>query len=152
MTRRLAEAIAKRYGVRFNFNDLAAWLTARGQSPQKLEVAAFERDNPAIPRWAVEDWPRLKKPWKEGAYVVLIDESGFFINPTVRRTWRHRAGRRCSPGSAGIATRSRRSRPSASPRCGDAWACTGGPTRITTSTQRRSWHSWGACCDTCGAR
>ncbi|WZO97510.1 winged helix-turn-helix domain-containing protein [Isosphaeraceae bacterium EP7] len=60
-TRRLAEVIAKRYGVRFNSNDLAAWLTARGQSPQKPAVVAVERDNPAIARWAAEDWPRLEK-------------------------------------------------------------------------------------------
>jgi putative transposase len=28
-----------------------------------------------------------KKAGDEGAHVVLIDESGFFLNPTVRRTW-----------------------------------------------------------------
>ena len=30
--------------------------------------------------------PRKKAP-EEGSHVVLIDESGFFLNPTVRRTW-----------------------------------------------------------------
>jgi transposase len=60
-TRRLAEVIAKRYGVRFNSNYLAAWLTRRGYSPQKPETKAVERDNPAIARWLVEDWPRIKK-------------------------------------------------------------------------------------------
>jgi transposase len=34
-TRRLAEVIENRYGVRFNSNYLAAWLTDRGLSPQK---------------------------------------------------------------------------------------------------------------------
>jgi putative transposase len=29
----------------------------------------------------------FKKARDEGAHVVLIDESGFFLNPTVRRTW-----------------------------------------------------------------
>lgn len=33
-TRRLAEVIAKRFGVRFNANYLAAWLTARGGTRQ----------------------------------------------------------------------------------------------------------------------
>ena len=48
----------------------------------------MERDNPAIARWVAEDWPRIqKKPRDERAHVVLIDESGFFLNPTVRRTW-----------------------------------------------------------------
>jgi transposase len=60
-TRRLAEVIEKRYGVRFNSNYLAEWLTRRGYSPQKPETKAVERDNPAIARWVAEDWPRIKK-------------------------------------------------------------------------------------------
>ena len=60
-TRRLAEVIARKYGVRFNPNDLAEWLTRRGYSPQKPDVRAVERDEPAIARWVAEDWPRIKK-------------------------------------------------------------------------------------------
>lgn len=60
-TRRLAEVIETRYGVRFNSNYLAEWLKRRGYSPQKPEVTAVERDNPAIARWVEEDWPRIKK-------------------------------------------------------------------------------------------
>jgi len=60
-TRRLAEVIAKRYGVRFNSNYLAAWLTRRDYSPQKPAVRAVERDEPAIARWVAEDWPRIQK-------------------------------------------------------------------------------------------
>ena len=60
-TRRLAEVIAKRFGVRFHSNYLAAWLTDRGYSPQKPETKAVERDNPAIARWVAEDWPRILK-------------------------------------------------------------------------------------------
>ena len=60
-TRRLAEVIEEKYGVRFNSNYLAEWLTRRGYSPQKPEVKAVERDAPAIARWVEEDWPRIKK-------------------------------------------------------------------------------------------
>ena len=60
-TRRLAEVIERRFGVRFNSNYLAEWLRARGLSPQKPEVRAVERDEPAIARWLAEDWPRIKK-------------------------------------------------------------------------------------------
>lgn len=60
-TRRLAEVIAKRCGVRFNPNYLADWLTRRGHSPQKPVVRAVERDEPAIARWVAEEWPRVKK-------------------------------------------------------------------------------------------
>jgi transposase len=60
-TRRLAEVIERRYGVRFNSNYLAEWLTARGYAPQKPETRAVERDNAAIGRWVAEEWPRIKK-------------------------------------------------------------------------------------------
>lgn len=66
-TRRLAEVIEKRFKVRFNSNYLAEWLTRRGLSPQKPEVVAVERDNPAIARWVADDWPRIKKrPGRSG--------------------------------------------------------------------------------------
>lgn len=60
-TRRLAEVIEKRFGVRFNSNYLAEWLTRRDHSPQKPERQSVERDDPAIARWAAEDWPRALK-------------------------------------------------------------------------------------------
>lgn len=60
-TRRLAQGIEKKYKVRFNSNYLAEWLTNRGYTPQKPEVRAVERDEPAIARWVAEDWPRLQK-------------------------------------------------------------------------------------------
>ena len=60
-TRRLAQVIEKKYGVRFNSNYLAEWLTARGYSPQEPETRAVERDNPAIARWLAEDWPGIQK-------------------------------------------------------------------------------------------
>ena len=60
-TRRLARVIEEKYQVRFNPNYLAEWLTRRGYTPQKPEVRAVERDEPAIARWAAEDWPRIQK-------------------------------------------------------------------------------------------
>jgi transposase len=64
--RRLAEVVQKRYGVRFNSNYLADWLTRRDHSPQEPETKAVGRDNPGIARWAAEDWPRIKKSERRG--------------------------------------------------------------------------------------
>lgn len=60
-TRRLAQVIETKYKVRFNSNYLAEWLAKRGYTPQKPEVRAVERNEPAIARWVAEDWPRIKK-------------------------------------------------------------------------------------------
>lgn len=60
-TKRLAEVIQKRYGIRFHSNYLAAWLRQRGYSPPKPQLEAKERKSPAIARWVAEDWPWIKK-------------------------------------------------------------------------------------------
>ena len=60
-TPRLAEVVARKYGVRFNSNYLADWLTRRGYSPQKPVVKPVERGNPAIAGWVADDWPQIKK-------------------------------------------------------------------------------------------
>jgi transposase len=60
-TRRLAEVIEQRFGIHFNSNYLAEWLTKRGYAPQKPETRAVERNNVAIGRWVAEEWPRIKK-------------------------------------------------------------------------------------------
>jgi transposase len=87
-SRRLAALIEQRWGIHFNSNSLVEWLRAHEQSPQKPDQPAKERNKAAIAKWLAEDWPRLqKKARAEGARLVLIDESGFFLNPLVRRTW-----------------------------------------------------------------
>jgi|SRR5271166_2066541 len=60
-TKRLAEVIEKRFGIRFNSNYLAEWLTKRGYAPQKPETRAVERNNTPIGQWVAEEWPRIKK-------------------------------------------------------------------------------------------
>ena len=60
-TERLAEVIAKRYGIRCHPDYLAAWLRQRGYAPQEPELEAEERKNPAIARWVAEDWQRVKE-------------------------------------------------------------------------------------------
>lgn len=47
-----------------------------------------ERDEAAIERWCGEDWPRIKKKaCEEGWSMVVIDETGFMLQPVVRRSW-----------------------------------------------------------------
>ena len=59
-TRRMAEVIENRDGIRFTSNYLARWLTARGYTPQKPETRAVERNNVAIGRWVAEDWHQIQ--------------------------------------------------------------------------------------------
>ena len=84
-TRRLAEVIAARYGVRFNPNYLADPAgpqppVAGGQGRRARRAGDRPVGGPGVVA-------HQKKSRDERAHVVLIDESGSFIDPTVRRTW-----------------------------------------------------------------
>jgi transposase len=58
---RLAALIRETWDVRFNRRYLAAWLRARGYTPQKPQRVPRERDEQAIAAWRAETWPRVQK-------------------------------------------------------------------------------------------
>ncbi len=60
-TRRIAEVIERRYGVRYHRDHVGRLLAQCGWSCQKPERRARERDEPAIARWKRGAWPRVKK-------------------------------------------------------------------------------------------
>jgi hypothetical protein len=85
---RVADLIRQRFGVAFHPNYLREWLTKRGYSPQRPARKARQRDDAAVAGWVANDWPRIqKKAADDHAHLVLIDETGLFLNPLVRRTW-----------------------------------------------------------------
>src|SRR5262249_1980846 len=55
--------------------------------PQKPARRARERDEETISQWPTTTWPQLKKAQREGRTIAFIDQSGFLLQPTVRRTW-----------------------------------------------------------------
>ncbi len=84
---RVARVIKEKFGVEFHPRYVNEWLTKRGVTPQKPETQARERDARKIAAWKSRTWPRIKKKAAEaGAHLVLIDESGAFLSPLVRRT------------------------------------------------------------------
>lgn len=58
---RVAEVIAKRFGVTYDPSGVWHLLTRMGWSAQKPERQARERDEAAIAAWRKKDWPRIKK-------------------------------------------------------------------------------------------
>lgn len=58
-----------------------------GWTSQKPRRKARERDDKEVARWAGDEFPRIvREAWRRKAYLVFLDESGFFLTPTVRRT------------------------------------------------------------------
>jgi transposase len=58
---RLAQLIQEHWQVTLHPNYLAAWLRARGFSPQKPRRRAREQQARAVEGWLACDWPRIKK-------------------------------------------------------------------------------------------
>jgi transposase len=55
---------------------------------QKPCRRALERDETAIRLWQSETFPRIAQEAQDrNAHLVFLDESGYFLTPTVRRTW-----------------------------------------------------------------
>jgi transposase len=88
-TDRVAALIERHFHIRYHHDHVGRFLRQRlGWSVQKPRRRARERDEEAIRRWQAEEFPRIACNAEfRDAHLVFLDESGFFLTPTVRRTW-----------------------------------------------------------------
>jgi transposase len=88
-TQRIADLILRRFGVSLHHDHVGRFLRQRLKwSPQKPRRRARERDEKAIADWKNNTFPTIVQAARErDAHVVFLDESGFMLTPTVRRTW-----------------------------------------------------------------
>lgn len=88
-TARVAQLIQRHFGITFHHDHVGRFLRARLEwTPQKPRRRARERDEAAIRRWRELEFPDIAKQARQrGAHLAFLDESGFMLTPTVRRTW-----------------------------------------------------------------
>jgi transposase len=88
-TDRVGDVIYRHFGIRYHHDHVGRFLRRRlGWTPQKPERRARERDPEAILDWQSEVFPRIARDAQErNAHLVFLDESGFMLTPSVRRTW-----------------------------------------------------------------
>jgi transposase len=88
-TQRIADLILRHFGVSLHHDHVGRFLRTRLKwSPQKPRRRARERDEEAIAQWKRDTFPQiLEAANQRDAHVVFLDESGFMLTPTVRRTW-----------------------------------------------------------------
>ena len=88
-TRRVREVIKRRFAIEFShsgawhvLNDYLHWSAIRPAQQ------AAKRDDVEINRWKAEEFPRIERQARErNAYLAFVDESGFMMTPTIRRTF-----------------------------------------------------------------
>jgi transposase len=85
---RVARLIRQRFGITYHPEHVRKLLKRRlGWTSQKPRRKARERNDKEVERWKGDELPRiLREAWQRQAHVVLLDESGFQLTPSVRRT------------------------------------------------------------------
>ena len=85
---RVARLIERHFGRHYHPEHVRKLLKRRlGWTSQKPRRRARERNDKEVSRWLGDEYPRiLRQAWQRDAYLVFLDESGFFLTPTVRRT------------------------------------------------------------------
>jgi transposase len=85
---RVARLIRQRFGVSFHPEHVRKILKRRlGWTSQKPRRKARERDDKEVERWLGDELPRiLREAFQRQAHVIFLDESGFQLTPSVRRT------------------------------------------------------------------
>ena len=86
---RVAEVIRREFNVSLHHDHVGRMLRARlNWTPQKPRRRAREHDQAEIDHWKTYKFPRIATAAQErGAHLVFLDESGYMLTPTVRRTW-----------------------------------------------------------------
>jgi len=85
---RVARLIERFFGRSYHPEHVRRLLKQRlGWTSQKPRRKARERDDKEVERWIGDEFPRIvREAYDRDAYLLLWDESGFFLTPTVRRT------------------------------------------------------------------
>ncbi len=85
---RVARLVRQRFGVSYHPEHMRKILKRRlGWNSQKPKRKARERNDKEVERWKDDELPRLlREAWQRQAHVVFLDESGFSLTPSVRRT------------------------------------------------------------------
>jgi transposase len=85
---RIAKVIEEEFGVAYDKGHVSRLLRALHWTPQMPVRRALQRDEQAIAGWREQTWPRLLAEARvERRTLVFTDEAGFYLLPSVVRTY-----------------------------------------------------------------
>jgi transposase len=92
---RVARLIDRHFDISYHPEHVRKILKRRLRwTSQKPRRKARERNDKEVARWVGDEFPRIvREAWRRSAYIAFLDESGFFLTPTVRRTFAPRGKR-----------------------------------------------------------
>lgn len=85
---RVARLIQHHFGIAFHPEHVRKILKQRlGWTSHKPQVRAKEQNDKEVERWRDDEFPRIvRESWERKSTLVFLDEAGFLLTPTVRRT------------------------------------------------------------------
>jgi transposase len=85
---RVARLIERHFGRRYHPEHVRKILQRRlGWTSQKPRRKPRERNDKEVERWLDDEFDRIvREAFRRKAYLAFLDEAGFFLTPTVRRT------------------------------------------------------------------
>lgn len=87
-SKRVAWLLQFKFGVKYHRAHISRLLREElNWSVQKPVEKASQRDEVATCQWRTARWPELKKAQEEGYSLVWIDESAFYLQPALVRTY-----------------------------------------------------------------
>src|SRR6266545_1995753 len=85
---RIAKVIEEEFGVAYDKGHVSRLLKQLRWTPQTPIERASQRDEEAIEHWRSQTWPRLLAEARiERRTLVFVDEAGFYLLPSVVRTY-----------------------------------------------------------------
>lgn len=98
---RVAQIIQRHFGIKYHKDYVRRLLRYRlNWTSHKPQKRARQHNDKEVERWKADDFPRIvREAYLRGAHVAFLDESGFLLQPLVRRTLAPRGERvvlRCS--------------------------------------------------------
>jgi transposase len=89
--RAVCELVRREYGIRMAVETAGKYLKRWDYTAKRPVLQHIDRNDSAIMKWVKMKFPLvLQEAVTRGAYVVFIDESGFMMEPTVRRAYARR--------------------------------------------------------------
>ena len=89
---RVVGVLAEELAVSYSKSQVSRFLKHLGWTPQIPITRAIQRDEAAIEHWRLSSWPALvQKARRLGLHLIFVDESGFYLLPSVVKTYAPRA-------------------------------------------------------------
>jgi len=85
---RVTSLIQRHFGVHYHPEHVRTVLKQRlNWTSQKPQLRAKEQNDKELERWRDDEFPRiLRDVYRRDAHLIFLDEAGFMLTPTVRRT------------------------------------------------------------------